>query len=111
GVSSVKYHSIHLRATERLLPEIELEDVVEQSPRAERLPASVALDVVGEPGARRQLVFEAELDGIRAQPVDVAARVVGGNFLALGADTEVQRQLAADRPRVLNEEPVDIRPH
>src|SRR5207244_9706785 len=42
-----------LRAAERLLTEVQLEDVVEHPPRAECLPRAVAFDVVREPGDRK----------------------------------------------------------
>ena len=51
-----------LVAAERAARQLQLEDVVEDAPGAEHLRAAVALDVVGEAEARRQLVGEAELD-------------------------------------------------
>src|SRR5688572_4107225 len=51
-----------LVAAERAARQFELEDVVEDAPRAEGLPATVAFDVIGEAEARRDLLAEGELE-------------------------------------------------
>ena len=55
------------------------------------------LHVVGEAGARRQLVGEAEVDAVQV-------RAVGRHVFALGADAEVERQPVVDRPGILEEQ-------
>ena len=75
----------------------QLHQVVEHAPRTIDLPLAVAADVVGEPGARRDLVAEIEVHaGI--------VLAVGGHVLALRPHAEVQRQPAVERPRVLHEQ-------
>ena len=61
-----------LVAAERAAGQLELEDVVEDTPAAVQLRLAVALEVVGEAEARCELVSEAELD---AEVRDVGAWV------------------------------------
>ena len=90
-------------AAERTARQFELHHVVEHAPRTVRLPLAVTLDVVRKAGARRQLVAEAEVDAVQV------AAVRRDHFL-LGAEAKIERQLVADRPRVLEEqaEVVDV---
>ena len=76
---------------------LELHGVVEDAPRPVGLPLAVALDVVGEAEAGRDLVAPPELDpGI--------LRLVGGNLLVLETQAVVHGELAVDRPLILHEE-------
>src|SRR5258708_38313739 len=96
-----------LRTAERLLAEIQLEDVVEYPPGSVHLPAAIALHVIGESGAGRQLVLEAEFDRIRS--VEVVRGGVGWDLLIFCPDAEVHGQLAAHRPGILDEQAQDVR--
>ena len=80
----------------------QLHQIVEDAPAAVELPLAVAVHVVGESDARRELVAEAE---VHARVV----RAIRRHVLALGADAEVERQLAVERPRVLHEQPDVVR--
>ncbi len=80
----------------------QLHQVVEHAPAAIDFPLAVALDVVGKADARRDLVAEVELDAGIVRPIR-------RHVLGLGANAEVQRQLAVERPRILDEESEVVR--
>src|SRR5436190_482084 len=77
--------------------------VVVTTPTAEDLRFSVTPDVVGGAQARRNLLPPSEVEGV--------LQIVGpeGRYLlVLGTDTEIERQVIADRPLVLRVERLDV---
>src|SRR5262245_39674609 len=70
-----------LVAAERAARQLELEDIVEDAPGAERLPAPIAENVVGRAKARRNFVGEVEL---HAELRNIGARGVSRHTFPLG---------------------------
>src|SRR5678816_2726081 len=77
---------------------LQLGDVVEHPPRSVDLPRAVALHVIGEPDARRDLLGPAEVHAGTGRLVERR------NVFALRAHAGVQRELAVQRPGVLQED-------
>ncbi len=90
-------------AAEPAARQLVLRPVVVAAPAAEQLHAAVAAHVVADAQARRDLVAEAEANGVRR---DVGAE--GRNRLALGAEAHVDRQ-PVERPLILHVQRVDVR--
>ena len=83
-------------AAERAARQFQLRDVVERAVAAERLPLAVALDVVGEAEARRDLVLEVELDVERVRETAVWSLYEGTNsFSARTPRLSVRRELTS----------------
>ena len=82
---------------------LELHDIVEPPQRSEELQAGIAVDVIDKPQARGHFLVEAELDGLQVLEI----RVPGGvrrNEFGFRPDAEIERELAADRPGILDVE-------
>ena len=101
GLSSVNQNTVRPPESAEGLGDLQLGDVVEHAPRSVDLGLAVAGRVPGEAQARRELVGEAEVDRGRRD-----VRVVGqrGHVLVLGPQPHLQREPAAERPFVLQEQ-------
>ena len=94
-----------LEPTERSLGHFKLHGVVKPSPTAEQLQFRVAQNVIGQAGPRRDLVREVPPEHRTGKFRKIAK---GRNLLALEAQPEIQRERAAYRPGVLNEESMPV---